>query len=363
MTLSDRILDIRAAIQSGSFVNEAAVSQGVVLPLLDALGWHVFRPAVVAPEYSVAGRRVDFALCDPPGKAIVFVEVKQPGQTDGADRQLFEYAFHEGVPMAVLTDGQEWDFYLPAEQGRYEERRAYKLDLIERDLDECVRRLRRYLAYDAVRSGEAIENARKDYRDVHRRRQVEATLPEAWQKLIEGPEELLIDLLADQVESLCGYKPEPDAVARFLSDRIVLSAPGQPRPPKPTTRTHRRPPPGSGGEALVHVGFELDGRFVRARSAREVMSKVFAMLAERDGTFLERFAALPKHGRRRRYLARSPEELYPGRADLARDHSQEVQPGWWVGTNVSAARVEKIIRMACDVAGIRYGRDLRVKLP
>ena len=72
---------------------------------------------------------MDYALCHPPREPLVMVEVKQIGQSKGADHQLFEYAFHKGVPMAVLTDGQEWHFFLPTEQGDYGERRVYKLDL------------------------------------------------------------------------------------------------------------------------------------------------------------------------------------------------------------------------------------------
>jgi len=66
------------------------------------------------------------------------VEVKKIGFTAGADRQLFEYVFHLGVPMAILTDGQEWSFYLPGEQGRYDERRVYKIDLLELDISELA---------------------------------------------------------------------------------------------------------------------------------------------------------------------------------------------------------------------------------
>ena len=39
--------------------------------------------------------------------------------------------------MAILTDGQEWSFYLPGEQGRYDERRVYKPDLLEREISEA----------------------------------------------------------------------------------------------------------------------------------------------------------------------------------------------------------------------------------
>lgn len=89
---------------------------------------------------------------------------------------------------------------------------------------------------------------------------------------------------------------------------------------------------------------------------------MFEAFATRDLSFLERFAARPKHGRIRRYLARTPEELYPGRADLAREHSFKLKSGWYVGTNVSQAQIERIIEMACQVSRVKFGKDLKVNL-
>lgn len=148
--MKDDIIEIRNNLKSGRYANEAAVSQGIVQRLLHALGWPVYNTDIVSPEFSLEGKRVDFALCHPIRKPIVFIEVKQIGKSDGADRQLFEYSFHQGIPMAILTDGQEWHFFLPGEQGDYGERRVYKLDLLERNLDECAGRLNRYLNYDAI---------------------------------------------------------------------------------------------------------------------------------------------------------------------------------------------------------------------
>ncbi len=142
--LRQRIETARDRLRSGHFSNEASISTGLVLPLLAALGWDPFDPNEVAPEYRVKSRRVDFALITK-GSPSVFVEVKQPGMADGADQQLFEYAFMEGVPLAVLTDGATWSVYVPAEQGSMEERRAYHLDLAERTPSESADRLRRSL--------------------------------------------------------------------------------------------------------------------------------------------------------------------------------------------------------------------------
>jgi hypothetical protein len=89
--------------------------------------------------------------------------------------------------------------------------------------------------------------------------------------------------------------------------------------------------------------------------------QVFRGFAERDPSFLERFAALPKHGRKRRYLARTREELYPGSPHLV-DNAYEVRPGWWIDTNASRASMETRIKMACEVAGARYGTDLLINL-
>jgi predicted type IV restriction endonuclease len=358
--MKEDLLDIRAGIKAGRYVNEATVSQGIVQRLLHALGWPVYDPEIVAPEYSLEGRRVDYALCHPPREPVVMVEVKQVGQSKGADRQLFEYAFHKGVPMAVLTDGQEWHFFLPTEQGDYGERRVYKLDLLERDPQEAEAGLERYLGYEEVRSGRAIEAARKDYRNAARKRTAQRTLPEAWAKLVESEDDILVELLSDKVEDLCGVKPDPDAVAAFL--RGQLSPRIETPPVAAPKRAEQIAQPTAGrGDVPRSVGYTLEGQWHPARSAREVMVRVFDELAKRDPTFLERFAALPKHGRKRRYLARSREELYPGSPHLV-VNAHQLRPGWWCDPHASRAGIARRLRMACEVAGVRYGEDLTVNL-
>lgn len=371
MALKESIARVRQSMPTGQYVNEAAVSMGVVLPLLHDLGWPVFDPTVVAPEYSVEGRRVDFALCHPRNKPAVFVEVKQPGKSEGADRQLFEYAFILGVPLAVLTDGREWHFYLPAGQGGYQERRVYKLDLIERDSDESEARLTRYLGYSAVTSGAAQRAAQDDYANLRKDREIAATVPLAWRKLLEEKDELLVDLISEQVESLCGYKPDPDLVAQFLGEQIqslsvgtrtLTVVPAAPVVPPPRQRASV--PVASTAVATANTvgssGFSLRGQRTEARNARDTLIRFFEEIARRDPTFLKRFAALPRHGRRRRFLAADRKELYPGRSDLAAEYAHEVVPGWWLGTNYGSAQIRKIIELACGVAGLEFGRDVQL---
>jgi hypothetical protein len=42
MTLEQHIEDIRAGVKAGRYTNEASVSQGIVLRLLQALGWPTY---------------------------------------------------------------------------------------------------------------------------------------------------------------------------------------------------------------------------------------------------------------------------------------------------------------------------------
>ncbi len=179
MSLETTLSDITVRLRQGRFPNEQAISQGIVLRVLQELGWDTWDTNIVWPEYKTGEGRVDFALCHPPSKPLNFIEVKQPGKAEESVRQALEYAFHTGVPFVILTDGRTWSFYLPAEQGSYEDRRVYKLDLYERSPAEAAEILRRYLERSRIESGEALETARKEYRNRNRRSQAKAAIPEA----------------------------------------------------------------------------------------------------------------------------------------------------------------------------------------
>lgn len=369
--LEDAIKDIGERLARSDFPNEASVSMGVVLRLLGVLDWPVHDPKVVYPEFPDGeGGRVDFALCHPSGQPRVFVEVKKLGRSDGAERQLFSYAYHHGIQLVVLTDGQDWSFFLPGEAGNYSERRVYKLDLVERDVHDSAERLRRYLTYRAVCTGEALSAARADYQDVAKERQIDAALPQAWRGLVDEQDELLIELIADRVENLCGFKPDPEVTLRFLKNDMVLRtmmagqvrvvATAQPeRPVHPEAAEVSRQ---TSAGTSHRVGFAIAGEFRSCHSAVDVLVKVIEALAERDPLFIEKFIALPRHGTKRRWVARDRYDLYPGRPDLAERHSYHLSTGEWVGTNYNPLIIEKIIATACQVAGLGYGRDMTASL-
>lgn len=363
MSLESTLTDITARLRQGTFPNEQAISQGIVLRLLQNLGWDTWDTTVVWPEYQTGEGRVDFALCHPASKPAIFIEVKQPGKAEDAVRQALEYAFHTGVPFTVLSDGRTWSFYLPAEQGSYEERRVYKLDLFERPAAEAAETLSRYLVRARVESGEALETARQEYRSLNRRAQARAAVPESWRELVAKGDEDLVGLLANAVERKAGVRPDDDTVAEFLAalGKPLIVEAARTNVLQPTSSVVSHPAPQRLPSDAVRSGrLILRGKVYPYNNAKDAMVTVLKELAKTDASFLERCSQHPDaQGRKRRYIARTPEELYPDREDL-REMREPLPGGWLVATNLNNVLKRTIIRLAAEVAGLTFGKDVIV---
>jgi hypothetical protein len=363
MSLETTLADITARLRQGKFPNEQAISQGIVLRLLQELGWDTWDTNVVWPEYRTGEGRADFALCCPACKPCISIEVKQPGKAEESVRQALEYAFHTGVPFVVLTDGRTWSFYLPAEQGSYEDRRVYKLDLFERPPSEAGDALLRYLSHERVESAEALETARKEYRSRNRRSQAKAAIPQAWRELVEKGDEVLVEMLTSAVESKEGVRPDVDDVAEFLAGLGRPMVIETKRPVGNNVPVASRPIPlRTTNESSRSGKLILLGKAHAYTNAKDAMVIVLKELAKTDSLFLERCSQHPNvQGRKRRYIARTPEELYPDREDL-RDMREALPGGWLVATNLNNVLKKTIIRLAAETAGLSFGKDVVVEL-
>lgn len=361
MTLVTTIGSIADRINKNSYRNETDVREAIVNRVLHELGGDIYDPLAVRREYTVDKRRVDYALFTSTSAAAVFIEVKAPNSADDGDRQLFEYAFHQGTPFAVLVNGREWSFYLPAEQGNYSERRVQKLDLLERDPTNSARVLERYLKFDRVRDGSAHSDARADYQSAARQREAEKTIPRAWQDLISQPDELLIDLIAEKVVSLIGFRPTDEQIEAFLLAPSAATARSFPAEPAVPFRRVEHSPETTKPLGSRKVSFEFLGQKYKEQDAISALIFVLQNLAKRNSGFLDRFAKQAP-GRTRNHIAKTRSEVYPGKPELE-TYTTEIVPGWWLGTNISNRDKDRLAKIACDVCGLKFGKDLIIEFP
>lgn len=142
--------------------NEATTKQYVVLPILRALGWDDTNLASmeVKPEYKVESRRADYALhIQREQNPVVLIECKRWDQPIGKnEEQICFYAYSGNVPLAIITNGKLWRFYL----SRWEASSLSDRIFCETDIENQENvgtDLEKYLLKSNVASGEAELNA------------------------------------------------------------------------------------------------------------------------------------------------------------------------------------------------------------
>ena len=142
--------------------NEATIQQYVVLPILRALEWDDTNLASmeVIPEYQVESRRADYALhIKQKQTPVVLIECKRWNQPIGKnEEQICFYAYSGNVPLAIITNGKLWRFYLSHwEASSLSDRIFCETDIEDRE--SAVPDLEKYLLKSNVISGEAELNA------------------------------------------------------------------------------------------------------------------------------------------------------------------------------------------------------------
>ena len=280
------------------------------------------------------------------------------------EEQLFGYAVNKGVPFLILTDGNVWDFYLSMAAGAPAERRFYRAELTRKErIPEYVEFLKIYLRKNCVVSGEARRAAEKRHESNQESKKARRAIPRAWRSLLETPEEMLCDLLAEEVESQCGTKPELDDVEEFLKELLSDAPPRTPDAVSTASRPSggaRSTPVSPQSEASKRskiVGFILDNERVETGAAKRTLAEILKAFDRRDPGFMERIEAQTV-GRTRRLVARNRDDLYDNRPDLVRDYSTDLENGWWLGDNISSRQVRKNVEIACEVAGVNFGSQL-----
>ena len=148
MDLVDSLSDIahRAKNQIQHMETEESIKTSLVLPFIQALGYDVFNPLEVVPEFTAdfgikRGEKVDYAL-RVADKVVIVMECKKAGmrlETQHA-AQLYRYYSVSEAKFGVLTDGLRYLFYTDLDAPNVmDERPFFEFNLLRFDGADVAR--------------------------------------------------------------------------------------------------------------------------------------------------------------------------------------------------------------------------------
>ena len=130
--------------QAPAILTEEATKNAFVMPFISTvLGYDVFNPLEVVPEFTAdvgvkKGEKVDYAIMVD-GEVVILIECKkstEPLRIDHAS-QLFRYFSVTNARIAVLTNGQVWEFYTDLDApNKMDPKPFLVLDLL--DIDDAL---------------------------------------------------------------------------------------------------------------------------------------------------------------------------------------------------------------------------------
>jgi hypothetical protein len=126
----------------------------------------------------------------------------------------------EAFELCVHTDGLHWWFYLPSAKGGLNQKRCHVIDLIEQKPEDAAADLMALLSRESVAGGGHLEAATAAHQNQKRKMATEF-LPEAWNKVMSGPNKILVEILSDATEKLCGCKADPGVVEGFIRQHVA----------------------------------------------------------------------------------------------------------------------------------------------
>lgn len=237
--LLSAIQDIRSNRQIDQY-NEIDTRQFIILRILSILGWNTYLKNEVQPEYPVSEGRVDYCLHYGRSSKL-FIEVKQTGvNLDSHQKQLVKYSMSGGGKLAILTIGIEWWFYLPLMANvSFDKKRFATVDISKELPEDVVRVLTDYLSKESVVSGKAVEIAESVYQKNTIEHQIQEALPKAWKRIVSEPDEMLVDLIAETTEEMCGHKPDSGIVEVFITEYFQIAKTVLPKKAYVTKSPHK----------------------------------------------------------------------------------------------------------------------------
>ncbi len=127
--LGEKIAKLKDSIQT-----EEATKNAAIMPFISALGYDVFNPLEVVPEFTCdiatkKGEKIDYAIMKN-GNPAILIECKHWAQDLVLhDNQLIRYFNISNAKFAILTNGINYKFYTEAEPNKMDEKPFLEFDI------------------------------------------------------------------------------------------------------------------------------------------------------------------------------------------------------------------------------------------
>ncbi len=122
----------------------------LIMPFISALGYNVFDPSEVVPEFTAdvgikKGERVDYAIISE-GRPIMLIEAKWSGEELDVNKegQLLRYFNATPAKIGILTNGHEYRFYTDLDQDNIMDMMPFLQFSICDISEQIVRELKRF---------------------------------------------------------------------------------------------------------------------------------------------------------------------------------------------------------------------------
>ena len=228
MDLIDRMREVSSRMRArlDKISTEEATKNALVMPFINhVLGYHVFDPSEVVPEFTAdvgtkKGEKVDYALLQDDTPVMLF-ECKRYGANldDEPASQLYRYFSVTQARFGVLTDGVIYRFYSDlVEANKMDTKPFFELNMLEFN-DAEVEELRRF-----TKTSFDLEQILSTAKDLKYTREIKRLLANEWSE----PSEEFVRYIAGQVYDGSRTKAVMDqftritkkALSQFLADRI-----------------------------------------------------------------------------------------------------------------------------------------------
>ena len=180
--IAERINRVKDSIQT-----EEATKMSMIAPVIQALGYDIFDPQQVVPEFTCdigikKGEKIDYALMDESGAPLILWECKHwKRNLNVHEGQLFRYFAVTKARFCVLTNGIHYRFYADLDRPNVmDEKPFFEFDITKMD-DAQLEELKKFSKpYFTVESILATAGEMKNVKEIKRIIADLSREPEEW---------------------------------------------------------------------------------------------------------------------------------------------------------------------------------------